>query len=112
LTLFCEVPNVPLDTNLIEQALIMPVRYLAGSFNYHTQDGAAVGDHLMSIIATARAHGVEPVAYLTECLRCNEDLASRPDHYLPWAYKERLEQDMHTGPPQGRGAQHAQTAAA
>jgi len=90
LTRFCEAPGVPLDTNLIEQALIMPVRYLAGSFNYKTEDGAVVGDHAMSFVATARAHGVEPVAYLTECLRCHEDLAKRPEHYLPWAYCERM----------------------
>lgn len=89
LTRFCEVPGVPLDTNLVEQALIMPVRYLAGSFNYHTEDGALVGDHAMSLIATVRANGVEPVAYLTECLRSHEDLARRPEHYLPWAYRER-----------------------
>jgi hypothetical protein len=89
LTLFCEAPGVPLDTNLVEQALIVPVRYLAGSFNYHTENGAVVGDHAMSLIATARAHGVEPVAYLTECLRSHEDLAKRPEHYLPWVYRER-----------------------
>jgi len=89
LTRFCEVPGVPLDTNLVEQALIMPVRYLAGSFNYQTEDGALVGDHAMSLIATARANDVEPVAYLTECLRCREDLAKRPQHYLPWVYRER-----------------------
>jgi hypothetical protein len=89
LTLFCEAPGVPLDTNLVEQALIVPVRYLAGSFNYHTEDGAVVGDHAMSLIATARAHGVEPVAYLTECLRSHEDLAKRPEHYLPWVYRAR-----------------------
>jgi hypothetical protein len=89
LTLFWEAPGVPLDTNLVEQALIMPVRYLAGSFNYHTEDGALVGDHAMSLIATARAHRVEPVAYLTECLRSHEDLAKRPEHYLPWVYRER-----------------------
>lgn len=87
---FCKVPGVPLDTNLVEQALIMPVRYLAGSFNYHTEDGAVVGDHLMSLIATARANDVEPVAYLAECLRCHEDLAERPDYYLPWIYRERM----------------------
>jgi len=92
LTRFCEVPNVPLDTNLVEQALIMPVRYLAGSFNYKTEDGAVVGDHAMSLIATARAHEVEPVAYLTECLRCHEDLAKRPEHYLPWVYRERMKE--------------------
>jgi transposase len=89
LTLFCEVPGVPLDTNLVEQALIVPVRYLAGSFNYHTENGAVVGDHAMSLIATARAHGVEPVAYLTECLRSHEDLRKRPEHYLPWVYRTR-----------------------
>ena len=92
LTRFCEAPGVPLDSNLVEQALIIPVRYLAGSFNYHTEDGARVGDHLMSLIATARANDVEPVAYLTECLRCHEDLAKRPDHYLPWVYRERMKQ--------------------
>ena len=100
LTRFYQVPGVPLDTNLVEQALILPVRYLASSFNYHTEDGATVGDHLMSLIATVRAHHVEPVAYLTECLRCHEDLAKRPDHYLPWVFAERLRQgDAPAWPP-------------
>lgn len=89
LTRFCEAPGVPLDTNLVEQALIVPVRYLAGSFNYQTENGAVVGDHAMSLIATARAHGVEPVAYLAECLRSHEDLAKKPEHYLPWVYRAR-----------------------
>lgn len=96
---FCEAPGVPLDTNLVEQALIMPVRYLAGSFNYKTETGAAVGDLAMSLIATARANDVEPVAYLTECLRCHEDLAKRPDHYLPWAYRERCNAASSRAPP-------------
>lgn len=100
---FCEVPGVPLDTNLVEQALIMPVRYFSGSFNYHTEDGAVVGDRVMSLIATARAHGVEPVAYLSECLRCHEDLAQRPEYYLPWVYRERMkENDGPAGPEQHR----------
>lgn len=100
LTRFYEEPSVPLDTNLVEQALIMPVRYLAGSFNYQTEDGAVVGDHHMSLIASARANGVEPVAYLTECLRCHEDIARNPDHYLPWVYRERHkdEDDSPRGP--------------
>lgn len=92
LTKFYEEPGVPLDTNLVEQSLIIPVRYLAGSFNYQTDNGAVVGDHHMSLIATARTSGVEPVAYLTDCLRNHEDLKQRPEHYLPWIYRERLKQ--------------------
>lgn len=117
LTKFYEVPGVPLDTNVVEQALIIPVRYLAGSFAYKTQNGADVGDHHMSFIATANACGVEPVAYLTECLRNHEDLAKRPEYYLPWVYRDRLEQldsvvraqapaPSSAGPPAKQTAQH------
>lgn len=87
---FCEEPGVPLDTNLVEQTLIIPVRYLAGSFNYQTETGAEVGDRAMSLIATARANDVEPVAYFTECLRNHADLAERPAYYLPWVYRQRM----------------------
>jgi hypothetical protein len=91
LTKFYEVPGIPLDSNLVEQALIIPVRYLAGSFNFQTQTGAEVGDRMMSLVATARANGLEPVAYLTDCLRNHETLAKTPDAFLPWIYRTRLE---------------------
>jgi hypothetical protein len=117
LTKFYEVPAVPLDSNLVEQTLIIPVRYLAGSFAYKTQTGADVGDRFMSLIATANANGVEPVAYLAECLRNHEDLAKRPDYYLPWVYRDRLEQldtdrqaqartPSSPSPPSSQRAQH------
>jgi hypothetical protein len=76
---------------VVEQTLIIPVRYLAGSFAYETQNGADVGDRHMSLVATANANGVKPVAYLAECLQNHRDLAERPEHYLPWVYKERIE---------------------
>jgi transposase len=92
LTQFYEEPGIPLDTNLVEQQLVIPVRYLAGSFNYQTKSGAEVGDLHMSLVATARANGVEPVAYLTDCLRNHEDLAQRPEYYLPWVYRQRIKE--------------------
>ncbi len=104
LTRVYQVPGVALDSNLVEQTLIMITRYLAGSFNYQTEDGAAVGDRLMSLIASARADQVEPVAYLTECLRCHDDLARRPEYYLPWAYRERLKLKPNTCSPSHPGA--------
>jgi hypothetical protein len=111
LTRFYEVPGVPLDTNVVEQTLIIPVRYLAGSFAYKTQNGADVGDRHMSLVATANANGVEPVAYLTECLQNHRDLAERPDHYLPWVYKKRIENSPAAAPPtpaSGGGRRHAE----
>lgn len=89
LTKFCNEPGVPIDTNLVEQILIIPVRYLAGSFNYQTPTGAEVGDHFMSLIVTAYKNNVEPVSYLEYCLRNHEDLKRRPEYYLPWAYRDR-----------------------
>lgn len=103
LTRFYEVPGVPLDTNLVEQKLIIPVRYLAASFNYKTETGAEVGDRMMSLIATARANSVEPVAYLTHCLRNHEELAKRPADYLPWVYRDRQPERTATGPPPPAG---------
>ncbi len=91
LTRFYEIPGVPLHTNVVEQTLIIPVRYLAGSFAYKTQNGADVGDRHMSLVATANANGIEPVAYLTACLENHRDLAEWPEHYLPWTYRKRLE---------------------
>jgi hypothetical protein len=99
LTRFYEEPGVPLDTNLVEQKLIIPVRYLAASFNYQTETGAEVGDRMMSLIATAKANGVEPVAYLTDCLRNHQRLSQRPADYLPWVWRDRQRQQASTGPP-------------
>jgi hypothetical protein len=103
LTRFYEAPGVPLDTNIVEQKLIIPVRYLAASFNYQTETGAEVGDRMMSLIATAHANGVEPVAYLTHCLRNHEQLSRKPADFLPWAYRDAERQRTSTGPPASAG---------
>jgi transposase len=98
LTKFCEESGVPLDSNLVEQCLIMPVRYLAGSRNFKTSTGAEVGDRQMSLIASARINRVEPVGYLEHCLKNHEDLKKRPEYYLPWVYRERMEAQARDGP--------------
>ncbi len=54
---------------------------------------------MMSLIATAQANGVEPVAYLTSCLRNHEELARRPTDYLPWVWRDRKRSQASTGPP-------------
>lgn len=43
---------------------------------------------MMSLIATARANDVEPVAYFTHCLRYHAELARRPVGFLPWTSRD------------------------
>lgn len=95
---FCENPGVPLDTNLVEQTLIIPVRYLAASFNYQTINGAEVGDRFMSLIVTALKNEAEPVSYLTYCLQNHVDLAKNPEKYLPWVCRDFIKH-VETNPP-------------
>lgn len=90
LTEFLKSPNVPIHTNIVEQNLIIPVRYLAASFNFKNQTGADAGDEAMALTVTARACGVEPVAYITHCLENHQDLKANPQKYLPWVYRERM----------------------
>jgi transposase len=89
---FLNTPGVPIHTNVVEQTLIIPVRYLAASFNFKTQTGADAGDEAMALIVTARANGVEPVAYLTHCLENHKDLKLNPQKYLPWVYREAIKE--------------------
>jgi hypothetical protein len=100
LTKFLRISGIQLDTNLCEQSLIAPVRYLAASFNYHTEAGAKVGDEAMSLVATARANGTEPIPWLTHCLEHHDDLATKPENYFPWAYRDRIaSQPQENKPP-------------
>jgi transposase len=100
LTEFLKSPNVPIHTNIVEQNLIIPVRYLAASFSFKNQTGADAGDEAMTLIVTARACGVEPVAYLTHCLENHKDLKANPQKYLPWIYRERMKTCAGPPPPQ------------
>ena len=75
--------------------LIIAVRYLAASFNYKTKVGAEIGDQAMSLISTARAQGIEPVAYLTHCLKHHEELAKNPEEFLPWNYAQKIKSTHH-----------------
>lgn len=100
LTKFYEFPAVPLHTNLVEQSLIMHTRYLASSFNYQTDTGSEVGDHHMSLIASAKANNRDPVGYLEYCLKNSDDLRKNPDKYLPWNCPEKFTFNSQHDPPE------------
>jgi hypothetical protein len=92
LTRFYEAPGVPLDTNLVEQKLIIPVRFLAASFNYQIERQSWLArlderDHQPTRL-------ISPAAHLPQRLRKrilfqpqrrrNEEPSNYPDDFRPW----------------------------
>jgi transposase len=83
---FLEHPQIPLDTNRVENA-IRP--FVIGRRNWlfsQTTAGATASARLYSLVETARANGIEPHAYLSRLFAELPNAAST-DHFeslLPW----------------------------
>jgi transposase len=90
LTLFLREAGAPLDNNVCEQALKRAILHRKNALFYKTLNGARVGDLFMSLIHTCRLNDVNPFDYLTELQRHAADLAARPEHWMPWNYRDTL----------------------
>ena len=97
LTLFLRVPGAPLDNNICERALKKAILHRKNALFYRTENGAHVGDVFMSLIYTCELCGANPFDYLTELQRHADQLASNPQHWMPWNYRSML--DDVTSPP-------------
>lgn len=93
LTLFLRVAGAPLDNNVCERGLKMAILHRKNSLSYKTERGARVGDLFMSLIHTCRLNAVNPFRYLVALARHPEEVARRPDRWLPWNYAEALGPD-------------------
>jgi hypothetical protein len=59
---------------------------------YNTENGARVGDLYMSLIHTCELNGANPFDYLTELQNHATELAQHPAAWMPWNYRETLQQ--------------------
>jgi hypothetical protein len=91
LTLFLRKPGAPLDNNICERALKKAILHRKNSMFYKTEHGAHVGDIFMSLIYTCELCGANPFDYLTELQRHAVQLASNPENWMPWNYRQTLE---------------------
>ena len=99
LTLFLRREGAPLDNTETERMLKRAILHRKNSLFYKTQNGADVGDVLMSLIATARANGADPFDYLTEMQRHAKEVAKNPAEWMPWNYRETLARLRRTSAP-------------
>jgi len=91
LTVFLKIPGAPLSNDIVERLIKRCVLHRKNSMFYKTQEGARVGDILMTVIHTATRNGINPFDYLTELQRHVEDVKDNPDAWLPWNYKTALQ---------------------
>lgn len=90
LTQFLRVPGAPIDNNLCEQAIKILIRYRKNSLFYRTQQGANIGDAVMSVLHTAHYADVNVFDYLTILQTNANDVQQSAADWLPWTYKETL----------------------
>ena len=91
LTRFLTIPGAPLDNNLCERALKLAIQHRKNSYFFKTQNGARVGDMMMSIIHTCRLCDANPFDYLTQVQRHTKAVKENPEAWLPWNYTEAIE---------------------
>jgi len=92
LTMFLQVAGGPIDNNIVERALKIPIRLRKNSLIHRTCHGASVASILMSIIQTCRLNGVNPVDYLVACQENRSQIFKQPRLWLPWNYQDCVRQ--------------------
>ena len=90
LMLFLRQAGAPLDNNLCERALKKAILHRKNALFYKTQNGAGVGDLFMSLIYTCQLNQANPFDYLTELQRHADQLATTPELWMPWNYRQML----------------------
>jgi len=90
LTKFLTVPGAPLDNNICERLVKVMIRYRKNSLFFKTENGALVGDILMSLIQTCLEAGVDAFHYLESILKNKALAKSAPENWFPWNYTANL----------------------
>lgn len=90
LTRFLHVPGVPLDNNIVEQALKRVILHRKNSLFYKTLHGAYIGDMYMSLIHTCILNGANPFDYLTELQKHSSVVFKNPSQWMPWNYESTI----------------------
>lgn len=86
-TQFLKIPGAPLDNNIIEAGLKIPIRIRKNAMFFATEHGAFVGSMILSLIQTCIVANENPIEYLTTLQENKSQIFKEPDRWLPWNYK-------------------------
>lgn len=96
MTRFLSIPGAPIDNNAAERLIKRSILHKKNSLFFKTENGARVGDCLMSLIQTCIAADENPMDYLTILQKNSRHVAKNPHLWLPWNYRNTLRS---VGPP-------------
>lgn len=92
LSAFFRLPGAPIDNNLLERELRLPVRLRDAAPLYRSQIGANVAGELWTLLVTVLLNGVDVLAYLNALQRHARDVRKDPMAWLPWNYEARAKE--------------------
>ena len=90
LSQFLKTEGAPLDNNILEASLKVPIRIRKNAMFYKTEHGAFIGSMLVSIIQTCQANEVNPADYLTVLQANKSQVFKEPFKWLPWCYDNQI----------------------
>jgi hypothetical protein len=88
---FLVVPGAPIDNNIVERALKIPIRIRKAAMFYKTRHGAAISNILTTLIQTTALANENPYDYLVALQDYKSLVFKDPEAWLPWRYRETLE---------------------
>jgi hypothetical protein len=90
LSQFIRIAGAPLDNNILERALKIPIRGRRTWLFYKTEYGAMIGGVLTSVIYTCALSGFNPLSYLIALQEHKNQIVKEPERWLPWCYQDTL----------------------
>jgi transposase len=92
LSAFFRLSGAPMDNNLLERELRLPVRLRDAAPLFRSTVGAAVAAGLWTLLVTAIINGVNVFDYLNALQRHQGDVKMVPLLWLPWNYQSRVDE--------------------
>ena len=101
LSAFFRLRGAPMDNNLLERELRLPVRLRDGAPLFRSTVGAAVAAGLWTLLVTTILNKINAFEYLNALQRHQDDVKSHPSLWLPWNFQRRVDElgrQPRTGP--------------
>ena len=92
LSAFYRYPGAPIDNNLSERQLRLPVRLRDAAPFFASPMGARMAADLWTLIVTAILAEQNVYEYFNAIQRYPQDVRDNPDLWVPWRYKQRVEE--------------------